>query len=169
MRIVREQNTIVAQNVSAFRCIVKCFCEWEIISFSKTTLLQRGSFLTMFYTIDSSPLLIAMLTMIESNLVSTAFKVKHCLPLKPWHVSGGNIMQIRTRDSVSRICRLHTRHIPAITALKKKTLDHRIVFAHTKHYILNSNVNKCNSYCSSHEAIWSTDLFLNLYWYNHIL
>ena len=32
--------------------------EWEITSFSKTTLLQRESFPTMFYTINSSPVLV---------------------------------------------------------------------------------------------------------------
>ena len=32
--------------------------EWEITSFSKTMLLQRKSFPTMFYTINSSPLLV---------------------------------------------------------------------------------------------------------------
>ena len=31
---------------------------WKITSFSKTTLLQREPFLTMFYTINSSPLLV---------------------------------------------------------------------------------------------------------------
>ena len=31
---------------------------WKITSFSKTTLLQREPFLTMFYTINLSPLLI---------------------------------------------------------------------------------------------------------------
>ena len=31
---------------------------WKITSFSKTTLFQRGLFLTMFYTINSSPLLV---------------------------------------------------------------------------------------------------------------
>ena len=30
---------------------------WKITSFSKTTFLQREPFLTMFYTINSSPLL----------------------------------------------------------------------------------------------------------------
>ncbi len=44
---------------------------WEITSFSKTTLLQREPFLTMFYTINSSSLLVTnkvfMLTIILSN------------------------------------------------------------------------------------------------------
>ena len=44
---------------------------WEITSFSKTMALQREPFLTMFYTINLSPLLVTkkgfMLTIILSN------------------------------------------------------------------------------------------------------
>ena len=44
---------------------------WKITSFSKTTLLQREPFLTMFYTINLSPLLVTkkgfMLIIILSN------------------------------------------------------------------------------------------------------
>ena len=44
---------------------------WRITSFSKTTLLQSEPFLTMFYTINLSPLLVTkkgcMLVIIVSN------------------------------------------------------------------------------------------------------
>ena len=44
---------------------------WKITSFSKTMLLQREPFLTIFYTINISPVfvikLVFMLTMILSN------------------------------------------------------------------------------------------------------
>jgi hypothetical protein len=44
---------------------------WKITSFSKTTALQRELFLTMFYTINLSPLLVTkkglMLIIILSN------------------------------------------------------------------------------------------------------
>ena len=55
---------------------------WKITSFSKTMSLQREQFLTMFYTINLSPLLVIKkgftIIIILSNyqLVSTAFKTR---------------------------------------------------------------------------------------------
>ena len=58
---------------------------WKITSLSKTKTLQREPFLTMFYTINLSPLLVTkwglMLIIILSNYqVSTAFKVRVKFP-----------------------------------------------------------------------------------------
>ena len=51
--------------------------EWEITSFSKTTLLQRESSPTMFYTINSSPMLITKsvfkLIFVSSNYQTCTF------------------------------------------------------------------------------------------------
>ena len=54
---------------------------WKITSFSKTTSLQREPFLTMFYTINLSPLLFykervyANTYFVKLPIVFTAFKV----------------------------------------------------------------------------------------------
>ena len=50
-----QENNERTKTLAAQICVLS---EWEIISFSKTTYLQREPFLTMFYTINSSPLLI---------------------------------------------------------------------------------------------------------------
>ena len=42
--------------------------KWKIISFLKTTLLQREPFLTMSYTINSSPLLVYQVTFMLTNI-----------------------------------------------------------------------------------------------------
>ena len=61
----QRKNTLVAKVVGS-RCSAEVSNSMqiflrEITSFSKTTLLQRDPFLTMFYTINSSPLLIIIL------------------------------------------------------------------------------------------------------------
>ena len=43
---------------SKYNCEVSISNSWQITSFSETTLLQRELFLTMFYTINLSPLLV---------------------------------------------------------------------------------------------------------------
>ena len=49
---------IVDFETSSFKSEVSKSNSWKITSFSKTTELQREPFLTMFYTIHLSPLLI---------------------------------------------------------------------------------------------------------------
>ena len=54
---------------------------WKITSFSKTMLLQREPFLTVFYTINSSPLLVTkegfMIIIILSNYQYCPVPLKH--------------------------------------------------------------------------------------------
>ena len=53
---------------------------WEITSFSKSLLLQRESFLTMFYTINSSPMLftksVFKLVFVLSNYQTCTFHLR---------------------------------------------------------------------------------------------
>ena len=76
--IMKENTPSCHTKLFAFRSLIS----WQITSFSKTTLLHRELFLTMFQTINSSALLVTkygfMLTIILSisPIVSTAFKGK---------------------------------------------------------------------------------------------
>ena len=54
---------------------------WKITSFSKATLLQRKPFLTMFYTINSSPLLVTMSGFMLIIILSTGNYQQCPLPL----------------------------------------------------------------------------------------
>ena len=65
---MKEKNTIVTRSCEYFQMLdfetSKSYSEvsksnsWKTTSFSKTTLLQREPFLTMFYTINLCPLLV---------------------------------------------------------------------------------------------------------------
>ena len=54
---------------------------WKITSFSITTSLQREPFLTMFYTINLSPLLVSKLVLMLRNILNNYQKCP--VPLKP--------------------------------------------------------------------------------------
>ena len=66
--IIERKKHSCCTNLRAFICLREMLetqslsqiqnFEWEIMSFSKTMLLQRESFPTMFYTINSSPMLV---------------------------------------------------------------------------------------------------------------
>ena len=69
-----RKNTLVTRSCvlsDAWFWDLKFWNSWKITSFSKTTSLQRELFLTMFYTINLSPLLVTkngfMLIIILSN------------------------------------------------------------------------------------------------------
>ena len=52
------------------------FFEWEITTFSKSMLLQRESFLTMFYTINSSPALACyQVSLYDNNYAHALFNI----------------------------------------------------------------------------------------------
>ena len=56
--VVQNTGSVLADRNKRLLARSLLLFQWEITSFSKTTLLQRESFLTMFYTINSSPLLV---------------------------------------------------------------------------------------------------------------
>ena len=68
---MKEENTLVDFETSRSKPEVSKSNSWKIMSFSKTMALQRDLFLTMFYTINLSPLLVTkkgfMLNIISSN------------------------------------------------------------------------------------------------------
>ena len=63
--------------------------EWEITSSSKTTFLQREPLLTMFYTVNRSPLLVTKLVFMLTNIVS---KCQRC----PVHSKCADALGLRT-------------------------------------------------------------------------
>ena len=89
-----EEKTPLLHKLCAFRCLdfgtsaevskSNQIFYWEITFFSKSTLLQGEPFLTKFYTINSSPLLVTKYAFMLPNMLSNYLASVQCLASVQW-------------------------------------------------------------------------------------
>ena len=148
-RVMNQENTLVAQLYvlsDAYKRLQ--LIDWETTLFSKTMLLQKEPFPTMFYTIISFPLLPSKL--LYQQLFWVISKSVQCLNSLAWKYSHNMIQCVTFVDSknvfffFSQIgfvfsCKFRS---PVVIHLNTDTWPQRRVHEQT-HHVIGRNANPC--------------------------